>query len=94
MSTGDAQGNWLKSNLDRIFSFLFKGEIVKLQQHLHLLRDEYVKLQQRYKNLEKNYNILNVTSKIDQDSFICRLLKTVADLFNRELYRYEIDHFD
>ena len=63
------------------------GEIVKLQQHLVLLRDEYVKLQQRYKTLEKNYNILNVTTKLDQDSFICRLLKTVAELFNRELYR-------
>ncbi|CAF1118017.1 unnamed protein product [Rotaria sordida] len=63
-----------------------QGEIVKLQQHLVLLREEYVKLQQRYKILEKNYNILNVTTKIDQDSFVCRLLKTIADLFNRELY--------
>ncbi|CAF4458426.1 unnamed protein product, partial [Rotaria sp. Silwood2] len=59
-----------------------QGEIVKLQQHLVLLREEYVKLQQRYKALEKNYNILNVTTKIDQDSFVCRLLKTIADLFN------------
>ncbi|UJR21238.1 hypothetical protein I4U23_024333 [Adineta vaga] len=63
-----------------------QGEINKLQQHLVLLREEYVKLQQRYKTLEKNYNILNVTTKLDQDSFICRLLKTVAELFNRELY--------
>ncbi|CAF3943262.1 unnamed protein product [Adineta steineri] len=63
-----------------------QGEIVKLQQHLILLREEYVKLQQRYKILEKNYNILNVTTKLDQDSFVCRLLKTVAELFNRELY--------
>jgi len=69
------------------YLFLIKGEIVKLQQHLVLLREEYVKLQQRFKILEKNYNILNVTTKLDQDSFICRLLKTVADLFNRELYR-------
>ena len=66
---------------------LYKGEIAKLQQHLDLLREEYVKLQQRYKILEKNYNILNATTKVDQDSFVCRLLKTVADLFNRELYR-------
>ncbi|CAF3988286.1 unnamed protein product, partial [Rotaria magnacalcarata] len=63
-----------------------QGEIVKLQQHLVLLREEYVKLQQRYKTLEKNYNILNTTTKLDQESFVCRLLKTVADLFNRELY--------
>ena len=87
MSNGDAQGNSLSC---RWFAFDFDfylGEIGKLQQHLVLLRDEYVKLQQRYKTLEKNYNILNVTSKLDQDSFICRLLKTVAELFNRELYR-------
>jgi hypothetical protein len=71
----------------RNFPYFYLGEIVKLQQHLVLLREEYVKLQQRYKSLEKNYNILNVTTKLDQDSFVCRLLKTVADLFNRELYR-------
>lgn len=79
------------SNHSRNYSFqqtrILAGENVKLQQHLHLLREEYVKLQQRYKILEKNYNILNVTTKLDQDSFICRLLKTIADLFNRELYR-------
>lgn len=67
--------------------FFFEGEVSKLQQHLVLLREEYVKLQQRYKTLERNYNILNVTTKLDQDSFVCRLLKTIADLFNRELYR-------
>ncbi|CAF4446146.1 unnamed protein product, partial [Adineta steineri] len=68
------------------YSSLITGEIVKLQQHLILLREEYVKLQQGYKILERNYNILNVTTKLDQDSFVCRLLKTVAELFNRELY--------
>ena len=87
MSTGDAQGLSLNSNCFLFSASCTKGEIVKLQQHLLLLREEYVKLQQRYKTLEKNYNILNVTTKLDQDSFICRLLKTVADLFNRELYR-------
>jgi hypothetical protein len=48
-----------------------------------------VKLQQRYKTLERNFNLLNSTTKLDQDSFICRLLKIVADLFNRELYRFD-----
>jgi hypothetical protein len=65
------------------------NEVTKLQQHLVLLREEYVKLQQRYKTLERNYNVLNSTTKIDQNSFVCRLLKIVADLFNRELYRFE-----
>ncbi len=66
-----------------------QSEIVKLQQHLVLLREEYVKLQQRYKTLEKNYNVINSTSKLDQNSFVSRLLKIVAELFNRELYRLE-----
>lgn len=65
----------------------FLGDVAKLEQHLSLLREEYVKLQQRYKVLEKNYQVLTSTSKIDQDSFVYRLLKTVSDLFNRELYR-------
>ena len=64
-----------------------QSEVVKLQQHLVLLREEYVKLQQRHKTLERNFNVLNSTTKLDQDSFVCRLLKTVAELFNRELYR-------
>ncbi|CAF2499543.1 unnamed protein product [Rotaria sp. Silwood2] len=63
-----------------------QNEIGKLQQHLVLLREEYVKLQQRYKNLERNYNVLNSTTKLDQNSFVYRLLKIVAELFNRELY--------
>jgi hypothetical protein len=66
-----------------------QGEVSKLQQHLVLLREEYVKLQQRYKTLEKNYNVINSTSKLDQNSFVSRLLKIVAELFNRELYRLE-----
>jgi hypothetical protein len=66
-----------------------QSEIVKLQQHLVLLREEYVKLQQRYKTLERNFNVLNSTTKLDQNSFVCRLLKIVAELFNRELYRFE-----
>jgi hypothetical protein len=66
-----------------------QSEVIKLQQHLVLLREEYVKLQQRYKILERNYNVLNSTTKLDQDSFVCRLLKIVAELFNRELYRFK-----
>jgi hypothetical protein len=66
-----------------------QNEIIKLQQHLVLLREEYVKLQQRYKTLERNYNVLNSTTKLDQNSFVYRLLKIVAELFNRELYRFE-----
>jgi hypothetical protein len=71
------------SNIDN------QNEITKLQQHLVLLREEYVKLQQRYKTLERDYNILNSKTHLDQNSFVYRLLKIVAELFNRELYRFE-----
>lgn len=64
------------------------GEVVKLQQHITLLREEFVKLQQRHKILERDYNVLNSTTKVDQNSFVYRLLKIVAELFNKELYRY------
>ncbi|UJR28238.1 hypothetical protein I4U23_009488 [Adineta vaga] len=63
-----------------------QSEVVKLQQHLILLREEYVKLQQRHKTLERNFNVLNSTTKVDQESFVSRLLKIVAELFNRPLY--------
>lgn len=65
------------------------NEMNKSKQHLDLLREEYVKLQQRYKTLEQNYNLLNSTTKLDQNSFVCRLLRIVAELFNKELYRFE-----
>lgn len=79
MSNGDAQSNSPGSPRS--------DDVVKLEQHLVLLREEYVKLQQRYKVLEKSYNILNVTTKVDHDSFVCRLLKTIGELFNQQIYR-------
>lgn len=70
-----------------------QNEISKLQQHLVLLREEYVKLQQRYKKLEREHDVISSTKKLNQDSFVSRLLKIVGDLFNRELYRFaKISH--
>lgn len=66
-----------------------QSEMNKSKQHLDLLREEYVKLQQRHKTLEQNYNLLNSTTKLDPNSFVCRLLRIVAELFNKELYRFE-----
>ena len=65
-----------------------QNEVSKLQQHLVLLREEYVKLQQRYKTLERNYNILECRQQnlIKIHLFVV-YLKSVAELFNRELYR-------
>lgn len=96
MSSGDAQSLslifwWETRYSNHILRFIERivGEVVKLQQHLVLLREEFVKLQQRYKTLERNYNVLNSTTKLDQNSFVYRLLRIVADLFNKELYRYD-----
>ena len=67
------------------------AEVVKLQKHLALLREEYVKLQNKHTELERKYNLLNSiagTNKIDvnSDSYITRLLRTIADLFDKDLY--------
>lgn len=67
----------------------------KAQRHLNLLREEYVKLQARYAECEKKLNIALATSgNTKKDSFIVRLLKTVADLFDKELYSDLTVHLD
>ncbi|GFY63345.1 rabankyrin-5 [Trichonephila inaurata madagascariensis] len=59
----------------------------KLERHLTLLREEYVKLQARLAESEKKYSIAAAQAgNVSGDSFIVRLLKTVADLFDKELY--------
>lgn len=64
------------------------GEAAKLQQHLTLLKEEYVKLQRRYSDLEQKYAVVAATSgDVDQNSFVARLLLTVAGLFDQTLYR-------
>lgn len=69
--------------------FLFiHSEIQKLQTHLRLLREEYVKLQTRFADLEKDHQVaLASLGSVGEDNFVSRLLKTVADLFEKELYR-------
>lgn len=62
-------------------------ETVKLQQHLDLLREQYVKLQQRHADLEQKYARLLATSgTVGPDHFVSRLLKVVADLYDKSLY--------
>lgn len=69
---------------------LFISEVAKLELRLRLLKEEYKALQARLAESEKKYSIAvaqtgNVSAS--GDSFIIRLLKTVADLFDKELYR-------
>lgn len=63
-------------------------EVQKLQTHLSLLREEYVKLQRRLVEAEKSYQVAVAGSGDVSDSsgFVTRLLKTVADLYAKELY--------
>lgn len=71
------------------FSHVFPGgEIGKLQQHLHLLREQYVRLQQRHAELEQRYTReLSATGNVGPDHFVSRLLALVHDLHEKPLYR-------
>ena len=76
-------------------------EILKLQKHLSLLREEYVKLQNKHSELERKYNLVssianqhNLNPHLDpNDNYITRLLKTISELFDKDLYRYYYIHF-
>ena len=65
------------------------GETAKLQQHLNLLREQYVKLQQRHSDLEQKYTRAIATSgNASADHFVSRLVRMVADLYDKSLYRF------
>ena len=66
------------------------GQVAKLERHLSLLRQEYVKLQNKHVDLEQKYSIAVAASgKTGEhdNTFVSRLLKTVAELFDKDLYR-------
>ncbi|XP_060532687.1 rabankyrin-5 isoform X2 [Cylas formicarius] len=67
------------------------SEVVKLQQHLALLKQEYSKLQNKYRDLESRYTYIAATNgdSVDSDisnSFASRLVNTISQLYNSELY--------
>ncbi|XP_025091346.1 rabankyrin-5-like isoform X2 [Pomacea canaliculata] len=63
-------------------------EVVKLQNHLSLLREEYVKLQNRYADLERRYHMaIAASGDGDNDgSFVTRLLRIISEMYNKEQY--------
>lgn len=76
----------------KCYYFLFP-EVRKLQAHLSLLREEYVKLQRRLVETEKLHQVA-VAGRQDgdcADGFVYRLLKIVSDLYGKELYRFVLD---
>lgn len=58
-----------------------------METHLKLLREEYGRLQNRYVELEKKYQMSSATAKTADDTFVSRIMKTVVELFESELYR-------
>ena len=66
------------------------GQVAKLERHLSLLRQEYVKLQNKHIELEQKYSLAVAASGQTgehENTFVSRLLKTVAELFDKDLYR-------
>ncbi|RLV95846.1 hypothetical protein DV515_00012785 [Chloebia gouldiae] len=63
-------------------------EVAKLEKHLMLLRQEYVKLQKKLVDTERRCNLLAVEANQDNasDTFISRLLAIVAELYQQEQY--------
>ncbi|MGH0158390.1 UNVERIFIED_CONTAM: hypothetical protein FKN15_035500, partial [Acipenser sinensis] len=63
-------------------------EVAKLQKHLALLRQEYVKMQQKLVETERKCTMLAVQAKQESasESFISRLLAIVADLYQQDQY--------
>ena len=71
------------------------AEVVKLKNHLSLLREEYVKLQGKHSELERKYAIAvaaNTSGGDDgahtseSDTFVSKLLTSVANLYDKEDY--------
>ncbi|XP_057676703.1 rabankyrin-5 [Corythoichthys intestinalis] len=68
-------------------------EVAKLQKHLALLRQEYVKMQQKLADTERRCAVLAAqvsgpcsTSPASADTFISRLLEIVSELYRQEQY--------
>ncbi|XP_076210885.1 rabankyrin-5 isoform X1 [Aptenodytes patagonicus] len=63
-------------------------EVAKLEKHLMLLRQEYVKLQKKLADTERRCNLLAAQANQDNasDTFISRLLAIVAELYQQEQY--------
>ena len=64
------------------------GEAAKAQRHLTLLRQEYVKLQQKHAELEQKYSIVaSAAGHLGTDHYVTRLMHTIEELFDREHFR-------
>ncbi|VDM51549.1 unnamed protein product [Toxocara canis] len=64
-----------------------------MTSHLELLRDEHLQLQLKLADLQKRYDILEASCAKDTSekhgrlSFVQKLVSTVAQLYDKDLYR-------
>ena len=80
-----------------LYTWALTEEVAKLKKHLALLRQEYVKMQQKLADTERRYAMLaaQATSQgatspnapASGDTFISRLLEIVCELYQQEQYR-------
>lgn len=63
-------------------------EAQKWQQHLSLLREQYINLYNTNTELQREYAI--VTASKQDSGFIGRLLTIIASLYNQRRYRFVI----
>lgn len=71
-------------------TFFLADEVAKLQQHLQLLKEQYVRLQQRHSDLEQKYTQAVASSgSVGPHHFVTKLVGMVTGLYDKQLYRYE-----
>jgi len=70
------------------FHFEYFAAELKLQKHLSLLREEYVKLQTKFEEMSRKYEIASAASpQSGGDGFVFRLLSIVSQLYDKSQYR-------
>ena len=88
MPNSNKQPTWILIQACIDILLLIPTEVAKLQTHLNLLREEYVKLQKQLADVNLKYQVaLAAAGSTNEDNFVSRLLKTVSNLYNNQLYR-------
>lgn len=71
--------------------------ILLMNEHLNLLRAEYLRLQKDYADLKRDYDILVAASQDSNEtavnpsvSFVQKLMTMVSQLFDKDLYRLAV----
>ena len=73
-----------------LFDFCGAGEVSKVKQNLDLLREQYVRLQARYNELEQKHNKLLASTGGEggnADGYVTRLITMSNNLYDKPLYR-------